>query len=615
MCCGGIEQAFDTFYTMALGMLDAFYPVKSITVSNRDPVFVTPEIKSLLRKINKLRRSGKIEAANSLSEKMSKIIIRRNSDTFSKTPRGSRELWERVNKITGKSKISQGVSQSSINADSLNAHYASMSTDIGYETPVTKRPEPRYFQTFNEYEVFNQLDTLGATACGLDGLPHWFLRIAAPCFSTPIAFLFNLSLTWSMVPRQWKASRITPVPKVPRPIACSDFRPISITPILSRIMEKTIVRQFFYPILHSPLCYSSFPDQFAFRPTGSTTCALIKLTYELTTMLQEYPYVHVISLDFSKAFDTVRHSSLVQKLSQFPIPIPVHNWFVNYLSGRSHCTKFQSTISGLLTINASIFQGTSMGPVSYVFNSSDLVPCCPGNRFNKYADDTYILVPPSNYNTINIELENISQWAIANNLKLNSAKSTEMIVSRPRVGRDHLAFPAPTSGIQRVDMMKILGVTLTYTLSFNTHIDIVLRQAAQSLYALRVLRSHGLTGEALWDVTRATTLSKMLYASPAWWGYVDMGYRQRLQNFIFKLQRLGFLPNNTPSFEEMCGSADDVLFGSMLTNEYHVLAQLLPPVKETPYHLRPRAHNRSLPATDNIMRKNFVMRMLYKDSF
>ena len=175
-------------------------------------------------------------------------------------------------------------------------------------------------------------------------------------------------------------------------------------------------------------------------------------------------------------------------------------------------------------------------------------------------------------------------------------------MSRPRVGRDHLAFPAPTSGIQRVDMMKILGVTLTYTLSFNTHIDIVLRQAAQSLYALRVLRSHGLTGEALWDVTRATTLSKMLHASPAWWGYVDMGYRQRLQNFIFKLQRLGFLPNNTPSFEEMCGSADDVLFGSMLTNEYHVLAQLLPPVKETPYHLRPRAHNRSLPATDNIMR-------------
>ena len=291
------------------------------------------------------------------------------------------------------------------------------------------------------------------------------------------------------------------------------------------------------------------------------------------------------------------------------------NWFVHYLSCRSHCTKFQSTISGLLTINASIFQGTSIGPVSYIFNSSDLVPCCPGNRFNKYADDTYILVPPENYNTITIELENIPKWAIANNLKLNSAKSTEMIVSRPRVGREHLTYPTPIPGIQRIDMMKILGVSLSNTFSFNAHIDIALRQAAQSMYALRVLRSHGLTGEALWDVTRATTLARMLYTSPAWWGYADMGHGQRLQNFIFKLQRLGFLPRNSPSFEDMCGTADEVLFASVLRNEFHVLAQLVPPIKETPYQLRPRAHNRSLPVANNLMRKIFFTRLLYKDSY
>ena len=141
-------------------------------------------------------------------------------------------------------------------------------------------------------------------------------------------------------------------------------------------------------------------------------------------------------------------------------------------------------------------------------------------------------VPPANYNTITIELENISQWAIANNLRLNSTKSTEMIVSRPRVGREHLTYPAPIPGIQRIDMMKILGVSLSNTFSFNAHIDIALRQAANSMYELRVLRLHGLTGESLWDVTRATTLARMLYASPAWWGYADMGHRQRLQNFI-----------------------------------------------------------------------------------
>ena len=75
-------------------------------------------------------------------------------------------------------------------------------------------------------------------------------------------------------------------------------------------------------------------------------------------------------------------------------------------------------------------------------------------------------------------------------------------------------------GIQRIDMMNILGVSLSNTFSFDAqcHIDIALRQAAQSMHTLRVLRSHGFTGDALWDVTRATTLVRMLYASPAWWG-------------------------------------------------------------------------------------------------
>ena len=193
-----------------------------------------------------------------------------------------------------------------------------------------------------------------------------------------------------------------------------------------------------------------------------------------------------------------------------------------------------------------------------------------------------------------------------------------MIVSRPRVGRDHLAFPAPTSGIQRVDMMKILGVTLTY---IPSHLTLI------STSYLGRLPSHCMRSEYFVRTVSLGKPSGTSHAQPhcpkCYMHHPHGGdmliwatCRQRLQNFIFKLQRLGFLPNNTPSFEELCGSADDVLFGSMLTNEYHVLAQLLPPVKETPYHLRPRAHNRSLPATDNIMRKNFnVMRMLYKDSF
>jgi len=95
--------------------------------------------------------------------------------------------------------------------------------------------------------VFKALDTLRPTATGLDELPAWFLRLGAPVFCEPLARLFNLSIATSIVPKQWKTAYICPVPKVSIPVCHADFRPISITPILSRIMEKSVIRQFIYP--------------------------------------------------------------------------------------------------------------------------------------------------------------------------------------------------------------------------------------------------------------------------------------------------------------------------------------------------------------------------------
>ncbi len=150
---------------------------------------------------------------------------------------------------------------------------------------------------------------------GLDGLPEWFIRIAAPAFARPITHLFNLSLNFSVVPSQWKACRIAPVPKTAQPLACQDYRPISITPVLSRLMEKALVRSYLYPILSSTEYSPSFSDQFAFRPTGSTTSALIYLYRQITSLLQHNEYVNLIALDVSKAFDTVRHYTMMSKLT------------------------------------------------------------------------------------------------------------------------------------------------------------------------------------------------------------------------------------------------------------------------------------------------------------
>jgi len=90
-------------------------------------------------------------------------------------------------------------------------------------------------------------------------------------------------------------------------------------------MEKTLVKSLLYPLLTDSDNNTLFSDQFAFRPTGSTTSALIYLFHQITLFLQEQEYVHLIALDFSKAFDMVRHHTLISKLSSFPIPDCLHN--------------------------------------------------------------------------------------------------------------------------------------------------------------------------------------------------------------------------------------------------------------------------------------------------
>ena len=168
--------------------------------------------------------------------------------------------------------------------------------------------------------------------------------------------------------------------------------------------------------------------------------------------------MHVFALDFSKAFDTVRHSTLAAKCADLPIEDEVHNWVLEFLDDRVHCTKFGGIVSTERRINASIVQGSGIGPMSYVICASDLRALHTGNAFDKYADDSYLVVPSINSSTIPDEFQHISDWAKANNLKLNAGKTKEMIFHRPRTNT--LTFPPPLDGITRVTTMSVLGVLI-----------------------------------------------------------------------------------------------------------------------------------------------------------
>src|SRR6218665_3765781 len=143
-------------------------------------------------------------------------------------------------------------------------------------------------------------------------------------------------------------------------------------------------------------------------------------------------------------------------------------------------------------INASIIQGSGLGPSEYVVSASDLHPVHGQNTIAKFADDTYLIIPSSMGHTTDEELRAVQKWATANNLKLNASKSKEMIVA----GRlAPSARPPPLQDIERVTEMLILGVILRGDLCASSHVHRVLSLCNGFLHALRVLRWHGLSAD------------------------------------------------------------------------------------------------------------------------
>ena len=407
----------------------------------------------------------------------------------------SKCMWAKVRQLTGRSKPNVSNNPDiNITASSLNDHYAAISTDANYKDPGVKHTANNEDASthITEWRVFRLLDGLKRTATGLDNIPAWFLKIGAPFFAGPIADMMNGSLSSFTVPSQWKAAYILPIPKIPVPLSPSDYRPISITPILSRAMERIVVKDFIYPSLQLPPPDLSFSDQFAFQPSASTTAALIHLLHTVTNQLLNNPYVIVYALDFSKAFDSVRHSTVLDKFSRLDLPDHVYNWIEAFFRDHSHCTKFGDQASEFRNIMASIIQGSAIGPAAYVVTASDLHPVTPGNSMHKYADDTYLVIPADNVHSCAAEIAHINAWSNQNNLMLNCRKSVEIVFVSPSSRRAVEIPPPAVPSITRIEEIKMLGVTFSRKFSVTQHVTNLLAGCAKTLFALRTLRHHGL---------------------------------------------------------------------------------------------------------------------------
>ena len=360
-------------------------------------------------------------------------------------------------------------------------------------------------------ELIQILDRNKAT--GPDGLSPSLIKEAGHTIVPSLTKLINLSLLTGKMPSQWKCANVIPIHKKGSKSVLNNYRPISLLPIISKIMERVVFKSV-YNFFHDSKFLSS--HQSGFRPKDSTVNQLSFLYHEFCKALDEKKDVRVVFCDISKAFDKVWHEGIIYKLHCSGIRGRLLNWFKDYLKNRKQRVVIKGQCSDWGIIKAGVPQGSVLGPLLFLVYINDLADEVDCN-IKMFADDTTLYIdvddPESSANKLNSDLSKIKIWADLWLVDFNPSKTKAMTITNRKVPHPPLRFA--NKALEEVKVHKHLGVTFSHNLSWSTHVDNLYKTASKSLNILHKLM-HKLDRKTLETIYLTFIRPKLEYASPVW---------------------------------------------------------------------------------------------------
>ena len=255
-------------------------------------------------------------------------------------------------------------------------------------------------------------------AAGLDNLPTSVLKDTLPLIVKPLCHVLNLSLAQGKIPEAWKLARVSPIFKGGDVTDPLNYRPISVLPVMSKVLERLVFNQLYKYLNDNNLLTDS---QFGFRPKFSTLLALITITENIRKALDEGLTVGFVTLDLKKAFDLIPHEVIIEKLRKYGVDSESLAWFKDYLTLRKQVTV--GNLSEPRHMTCGVPQGSILGPLLFIITINDIVKAVKHCTVSLYADDTCLYYASSNpldlEKYVNEDLNSISKWFNCNGLLLN----------------------------------------------------------------------------------------------------------------------------------------------------------------------------------------------------
>ena len=343
----------------------------------------------------------------------------------------------------------------------------------------------------SEFDVFRELKSIRSSHTA-DVIPGWLLKRYAHELAAPLAHIFNRCFEQCYFPDIWKLASIRPIPK-----GGSSFRPISLLPCFSKLLERLFVKQLLIPSLQPS--FNVF--QFGFLPTGFGGCSNA-VTYTRLRILEHLSsssgYVRFLQLDLSKAFDRASHAVILSSLHKF-VPDPFVCSFVrSFLSNRwqwvvsssGHCSSWSLVTSG-------IPQGSVLGPILFAWIRNEFPTLSSNSKLIACTDDLAVLpYVSSSSDNLQTDLDTILHWLRTLQLTVNRDKFKCITFSKNPCAPPTLHIDG--SSISDVVESKFLGVILHSNAKTDTHFTSVIKKASRSMYFVMLLWLNKTPPKIIW---------------------------------------------------------------------------------------------------------------------